>query len=201
MIVSKPLFILIANLLFILPFMEENEWELSLDKDDIVVYTRQLETSRFKEFKTESKMSGSIEKFREILTDIDKYNEWMPDCKAAEIVETSSPDNIIYHMKLKVPFPFSNRDIVQQIVLKKAGDKLEVEIINHPNRIEEEKNYVRMPVAYGKWVVHQISEDEVDIQFQYMADPGGDIPAWMVNTFIVKNPHISMKNIRKLMTK
>lgn len=200
MIVSKPLFI-IANLLFILPFMEENEWELSLDKDDIVVYTRQLETSRFKEFKTESKMSGSIEKFREILTDIDKYNEWMPDCKAAEIVETSSPDNIIYHMKLKVPFPFSNRDIVQQIVLKKAGDKLEVEIINHPNRIEEEKNYVRMPVAYGKWVVHQISEDEVDIQFQYMADPGGDIPAWMVNTFIVKNPHISMKNIRKLMTK
>lgn len=200
MIVSKPLFI-IANLLFILPFMEENEWELSLDKDDIVVYTRQLETSRFKEFKAESKMSGSIEKFREILTDIDKYNEWMPDCKAAEIVETSSPDNIIYHMKLKVPFPFSNRDIVQQIVLKKAGDKLEVEIINHPNRIEEEKNYVRMPVAYGKWVVHQISEDEVDIQFQYMADPGGDIPAWMVNTFIVKNPHISMKNIRKLMTK
>lgn len=194
------LFNLLLSMLFVpLPVLEETEWEISLDKDDIVIYTRQLESSRFKEFKAESQMVGSIEKFKEILTDIDKYPTWLPDCKAAGIVERANPNDIIYHMKVKVPFPFSNRDIVQQIVLSEKNNQLEVEITNRPNKMKQEENYVRMPVAYGKWIVRQISEDKIEIQFQYMADPGGDIPAWMVNTFVVKNPHLSMKNIRKLM--
>ena len=191
--------ILVANLLMILPNLEENLWELRLDKDDIAVYTRQLETSRFNEFKAETKTHGSIEKFKEIITDIKNYPDWVPDCKSANIVESPNENNIIYHLKLKVPFPFANRDITQQIILNETEDKLEVEIINRPNKVEEDKNYVRMPVGYGKWVIHQVSEDEIDIQFQYMADPGGNIPAWLVNTFVVKNPHLSMKNIRKLM--
>ncbi|MCK5368537.1 MAG: hypothetical protein KAQ62_08285, partial [Cyclobacteriaceae bacterium] len=107
--------ILIANLLMILPNLEEGEWKLSLDKDDIIVYTRQLEASQLKEFKAESKMFGSIEKFKEIITDIDKYPVWLPDCKSANIVESTNENNIIYHLKLKVPFPFANRDITQQI--------------------------------------------------------------------------------------
>jgi len=191
--------IFLASFFMILPILEETKWELSLDKDNIIVYTRQLDTSRFKELKAESKMAGSIQKFKQILTDIEKYPDWLPDCKTARIVERPSATNITYHMKLNVPFPFTNRDIIQQIILKETEDKLEVEIINRPNKVEEVKNYVRMPVAYGKWIIYQISENEIDIRFQYLADPGGNIPAWMVNTFMVKNPHLSMKNIRKLM--
>ena len=191
--------ILVAILLIFLPNLEENQWELSLDKDDVVVYTRQLETSRFNEFRAETKTHGSIEKFKKIITDIKNYPEWVPDCKSAKIVENPNENNIIYHLKLKVPFPFANRDIIQQIKLNETGDKLEVEIVNYPNKIAEVKNYVRMPIAYGKWVIHQVSEEEIDIRFQYMADPGGNIPAWLVNSFIVKNPHLSIKNIRKLM--
>lgn len=191
--------ILVASLLMILSGPVETEWKLSLDKDGISVYTRQVETSRFKEFKAESKMFGSIEKFREIITDIDNYPVWLPDCESANIVESRDPNNIIYHVKLNVPFPFASRDIIQQIILNETENKLEVEIINRPNKVEEDKDYVRMPVGYGKWILHQVSDNEVDIQFQYMADPGGNIPAWMVNTFIVKNPHLSIKNIRKLM--
>lgn len=191
--------IFLAGLFMILPILEETEWELTLDKDDIIVYTRQLETSRFKEFKAESKMPGSIQKLKKILTDIEKYPDWLPDCKTARIVERPSANNITYHMKLKAPFPFTNRDIIQQIILKETDEKLEVEIINRPNKVDELKNYIRMPVAYGKWVIYQISENEIDIRLKYLADPGGNIPAWMVNTFMVKNPHLSIKNIRELM--
>lgn len=191
--------IFLAGLFMILPILEETEWELTLDKDDIIVYTRQLETSRFKELKAESKMPGSIQKFKKILIDIEKYPDWLPDCKTARIVERPSANNITYHMKLKAPFPFTNRDIIQQIILKETDEKLEVEIINRPNKVDELKNYIRMPVAYGKWVIYQISENEIDIRLKYLADPGGNIPAWMVNTFMVKNPHLSIKNIRELM--
>ena len=191
--------ILITNLFIILPNLEESEWKLSLDKDEITIYTRMVETSRFKEFKAKSKMRGSIEKFKEILMDIDKYPGWLPDCKSAKIVESPNGNDITYHLKLKVPFPFSNRDIVQQMLLNESEDKLEVTIHNRPNKVVKEEKYVRMPQAHGKWIVQKISEEELFVSFQYLADPGGDIPAWIVNTFIVKNPHLSLKNIREFM--
>ena len=191
--------ILIANLAIFLLTFDENEWKLSLDKDNIIIYTRKTETSRFKEFLAEAKMDGTIEDFKRVITDIAHYTDWIPDCKSAEIIENPNPKNITYHVKLKVPFPFANRDIVQQIVLYETDDKLEVIITNHPKKVKKEKSYVRMPGAEGKWIIEKISENQLSIRFQYLADPGGDIPAWLVNSFIVKNPHLTMVNIRELL--
>ena len=179
------------------PSFEGQDWKLSLDKDDFLIYTRQVDYSRFNEFLAEAKMNGTIEEFKSIITDVDQYEAWMPDCKSAEIIERRGPDDITYHMKLKVPFPFSNRDIIQQLVLHEKGGILEIDIINRPKKITASKKYVRMLQANGKWIVKEISEDEISIRFRYFADPGGDIPAWLVNSFIVKNPHITLSNIRE----
>ena len=69
--------------------METNgqEWKKSLDKDEILIYTRKSETSKFNEFRAQTIMKGSIEKFRQIITDIENYHVWLPDCKSAEILD------------------------------------------------------------------------------------------------------------------
>ena len=190
---------LLANLTFNFSTFEENNWKLSLDKDDIVIYTRSVVSSNFNEFLAEAKMIGSIDLFRSVLLDIEKYPDWMPDCKAVEIIEQVSQDDVTYHMRLKVPFPFANRDVVQQLKLKGSEGILEIDIVNHPRKVKELKNYIRMPQASGKWTVKEISDDMISIRFQYFADPGGDIPAWLVNSFIVKNPHITLLEIKKML--
>ena len=177
----------------------EDEWKKSMDKDGIAIFTRSLQSSEFKEFQARAQMEGSIEEFKEILFDIDRYHEWMPDCKSAEIVSAQLPDHIIYHMKLKVPFPFENRDIVQQLIVRERQNTLEIDIVNRPDKIKKEKKYVRMPVAKGKWVVRSISDNEIAVLFQYFADPGGSIPSWLVNSFVVKNPHKILQGIKKKM--
>ena len=172
-----------------------------MEKDEIIVYTRKIESSPFKEILAEAEMNGSINTFRQIITDINNYTEWLPDCKSAEIIEHPTQNNITYHMKLRVPFPFSNRDIIQQIILNESKDQLVVDIINRPNKIKKEKNCVRMLKADGKWTIQKISGKMVSIKFQYAADPGGGVPAWMVNTFIVKNPHKTLQKVREMMAK
>lgn len=191
--------ILIVNLSLFLFYVIENEWKLSLEKDNIIVFTRDVESSNFNEFLAEAIMTGTIEDFKRIITDIENYADWVPDCKSTKIIESPNLNNITYHIKLKVPFPFANRDMVQQITLKESKDVLEVLIQNHPNKVKIEKKYVRMQKAYGKWTIKAVSENEISIKFQYLADPGGGIPAWLVNSFIVKSPHKSLKNIRELM--
>jgi ribosome-associated toxin RatA of RatAB toxin-antitoxin module len=199
MISSKLLFVLLAGLVMIFPILEEDDWKLSLDKDDIIVFTRDVDKSSFKEFLAEATMNGTIEDFKRIITDIENYPDWLPDCKSVHIIEKLNSNDITYHMKLKVPFPFANRDIVQQIILNETEGKLEVMILNHPNKVKKEKKYVRMENSSGRWVIQQVSTKEIAIKFQYFADPGGDIPAWLVNSFVVKNPHKSLSNMRELM--
>lgn len=191
--------ILHLNIFLLLLGSSESEWKLSLDKDNIIIFTRDVESSNFNEFLAEAKMTGTIEDFKRIITDIENYAAWVPDCKSTKIVESPNLNNITYHIKLKVPFPFANRDMVQQITLKESKDVLEVLIQNHPNKVKKEKKYVRIQKAYGKWTIKAFSENEISIKFQYLADPGGEIPAWLVNSFIVKSPHKSLKNIRELM--
>lgn len=177
----------------------ENEWKKSLDKDEIVIYTRNVETSSIQEFLAKTEMKGSISKFREIMSDVDNYKNWMPDVNSVEIIEQKSANDFSYHMKLKVPFPFAKRDIIQQLIFTGSDKELIIDLVNQPDAIEVSDDFVRMPHGDGRWTIHQISEDKISINFQYLTDPGGGIPAWLVNSFIVKNPHKTLLNIRKMM--
>jgi ribosome-associated toxin RatA of RatAB toxin-antitoxin module len=189
----------LAAMFVLFAFVNEKEWKKSLDKDNIIIYTRSVESSPFHEFRAETEMPGTIDKFRDIITDFERYPEWLPDCRSAEIIENPDSNDFTYHMKIKVPFPFANRDIVQQIVLSESGNTLLVEIISKPKKIAKQKDYVRMVKADGRWIITQISDEKISIRFQYLTDPGGGVPTWLVNTFIVKNPHKTLQNLRKMM--
>lgn len=191
----------LSILYFILPAREESEWEKSLEKDNIIIYTRHIEESKFKEFLAETTMRGTIDEFIEIFTDIDNYPSWMPDCKSVEILDKPTLFDITYHMKLKVPFPFANRDIIQQVVLTRKDTELKVALINRPDKVPVDKKNVRMQQAKGYWLIKEISEEEISIRFQFFADPGGDIPAWLANSFIVKNPHLTLRNLKEMLAK
>jgi ribosome-associated toxin RatA of RatAB toxin-antitoxin module len=189
----------LAAIFLLFSFVNENDWTKSLDKDDIVIYTRSVESSPFHEFLAETEMTGTIDKFREIITDFERYPEWLPDCKSAVIIENPDSNDFTYHMKIKVPFPFSNRDIIQQIVLSESGNTLLVEIISQPKKMKKNKDFVRMETADGRWIIDKITDEKISIKFQYLADPGGGVPTWLVNTFIVKNPHKTLQNLREMM--
>ena len=192
------LFLIFISLTFMLP--DDSEWKKSLEKDEITVYTRKSATSKFHEFRAETLMEGSLDRFKEIISDVDGYVSWQPDCKAATLIERKNENDFIYHMDIKVPFPFEKRDMVQQIQIAESTNRLTVQIISRPEKVEEQKKCVRMVEADGTWELTVLPSGKIKVDFQYHGNPGGDIPAWLVNSFVVKSPHQSLKNIRKLMS-
>lgn len=190
------------SLLYFLPLLAETEkdaWKKRLEKDNIVIYTRQLPDTKYLEFRAETEVIGSISRFKEIITDFDNYEELLADCKSIDVIETPSPDQFVYHMELSVPFPFAERDIVQLLAIEETDKQLNIRLDNLPEKIETQENVVRMQRASGSWVVKQISGDKIYINFQYFADPGGNIPPWLVNSFIVKSPFKTLQTIREKM--
>lgn len=186
-----------------LPFIgfsqKPNEWKKALDKDGIVIHTRQVDGSPFHEFLAETTMPGTISAFKKIFSSVTDYEDWMPDCKSAELIGTAKENEFTYYMEIKAPFPVANRYTMQRVQYEEKPGELTVNLVNCENCQPPDTESVRIESAYGSWIVKLENEKEISIRFQYYADPGGDIPAWLVNSFIVKSPYQTLLNLRELL--
>ena len=62
--------------------------------------------------------------------------------------------------------------------------------------LAEEDDYVRMTVAKGYWILTPTQEG-TNIEYSFLADPAGNIPAWLANQVIVDNPLKTIKGLRE----
>jgi hypothetical protein len=72
---------------------------------------------------------------------------------------------------------------------------------NQPDYIPEKKKLVRIRNSSGKWQVTPLSNRQVRVEYQLYVDPGGSVPATLVNLFSGKGPLESFRNLRKMVTR
>ena len=172
-------------------------WREKLSKKGIRVYTRESKRTKYREFLAVTTMPANLEKVKEFILDVKRYPEWVPDCKSIDIIEKKGPGEITYHMVLGVPFPFKDRDIVEQIQYKESEGRIEVKVTGRPDKIPKNDKYTRIPIADGTWTIERLPDGQLSIKFQYLVDPGGNIPAWLANAFVVDSPYKTLLNLRK----
>ena len=198
-------FILYLSVIFILyssefysQTTETDGWKLAKDKQGIKIYTRSLEGSKLKEFKAYTELNTSIEILAEVLMDVEHYTDWTENIKHSKLLKEISDKEIIIYSELKVPWPFDNRDVVDQtqIYWSVNKDSLTLEIKSIPDYIQEKEEIVRMPLADGGWEIYRNGNDKISIAYHFAADPGGRIPSWLVNMFIVDGPYKTLNNLR-----
>jgi hypothetical protein len=66
-----------------------------------------------------------------------------------------------------------------------------------PGFVPPKKGVVRIDHSAGKWVITPIGPKQVHIEYSIHVDPGGDLPAWLINIFGTDAP---MKIFKKLKT-
>jgi hypothetical protein len=57
-----------------------------------------------------------------------------------------------------------------------------------PGYVPVKKGIVRIANSSGKWVITSISANQVHVQYSIHVDPGGSLPAWLVNLFATDAP-------------
>jgi len=198
-------FILYLSVIFILyssefysQTTETDGWKLAKDKQGIKIYTRSLEGSKLKEFKAYTELNTSIEILAEVLMDVEHYTDWTENIKHSKLLKEISDKEIIIYSELKVPWPFDNRDVVDrtQIYWSVNKDSFTLEIKSIPDYIQEKEEIVRMPLADGGWEIYRKGNDKISVAYHFAADPGGRIPSWLVNMFIVDGPYKTLNNLK-----
>jgi START domain len=185
-------------LLFSIRTFSQNDWILKQDKEGIKVYTKNLENSPFKAVKTVCTIDASLTKLTAVLLDINSSKDWVYATKLCTILKQPAPSELFYYSEVAVPWPVNNRDFIVRLkVSQDAKTKIvTVEGENKPTLLPEKKNIVRIKDCYSKWIIVPLANGQVKIEYVLQVDPGGMIPAWLINLFATKGPFESFKNLR-----
>lgn len=185
------------------PAAAQDNWELKQDKEGIKVYTKSITNSAFKAIKTICTIETTPAILTAVLMDIKASGEWVYATKKAVLLKQPSPDELYYYSEIEVPWPVSNRDFIVRLKVSQDERSRAVTIIadNQPTYLPENKNIVRVPQSYSKWLIEPLPNNQVKIEYLLQVDPGGTVPAWLINLFATKGPFESFKALREQVKK
>jgi hypothetical protein len=175
-------------------------WKLQKDNDGIKVMTRASDESPFDEFRATMQLNQPIHALVAVLQDIESMPEWAYNVKSASILKESADTVQYYYTEVSIPFPFTNRDAVYRNTYHWNSDSslLVVNIQMLPEYIEEKENLVRIPLGRGFWRVNVVDDKTLDITFQMLVDPGGNVPSWLANMFVNETPVQTFTRLREV---
>lgn len=181
----------------------EREWELKKQKSGIAISTRLMEGSKYKEYKSRCEIDATPEKLVALLLDVEKYTDWMAFIEFGEIVERDGEDIFYVYSEVDVPWPFNNRDQVTKSVVSRdtSTNSISIDVSIIPDYMPEKKGVVRLQSGRGLWRFTPLKNGKTEAYHQFGGDPGGNIPAWIVNMFLVDGPYKTMLGLQEMMAK
>lgn len=181
--------------------MAEPAWTLAKDAEGIKVYTRVVADSPLREFRGEVEVATAPERVVRLLKDANSFQIWMPDMLTSEMLKSSQTDQYHY-LENAVPWPLENRDGIYHFTYSDVQEggvpitKVRVEAI--PDYLPIKDGKVRIPKSDGFWKIVPSGAGSL-ITYQIHADPGGAIPSWLANSFVVDTPFKTLKSLRSVL--
>jgi hypothetical protein len=172
---------------------------LRKNKDGIAVYTCEVKDSKFKSIRVELTLESTTpEKLMNVLLDIENYVQWQYKMVAAKVLERISDHEFIYRTIVDAPWPADNRELIMHMKMEydTAARTVSINVKNASYDYPVEKGVVRVPFSQANWKVTAESDD-LKIIYLLRVDPGGSIPAWVINMGIADGPFHSFNHLKE----
>lgn len=182
---------------------QQKGWKLHSEKDGVQVFTQPVSNSAFRAVKAVGLVETSMSRLAYVLMDVKTTREWVFGTKVCTLLKQMTPADLIYYSEVDLPWPASNRDFIIRITLTQDPRTRVVTIIaeNMPRYVPEKKGIVRIQQSSGIWHITPIDKDHVRVEYTLQVDPGGLIPAWLVNMVASTGPYQSFIGLRKQVKK
>jgi hypothetical protein len=157
-----------------------DDWEVTVEKDGVRVETREVDGCKIREVRATARFDMPAERLFTVLGDIEAYPEILPPTIVARLLRRVG-DLAWFYMVIDPPV-IARRDYCMRVAReRRPSGELRSEWMEVADGCPKSAE-VRMPRNSGSWVL--TPEDggrSTRVVYQVLVDPGGDIPAWMVN--------------------
>ena len=177
----------------------QGKWELRKSQNGINVYVRESATGTLKELRVTCELDATMPQLIAILQNIADYNQWVYSNKKSVVLKTISPDRIIYYTQSHLPWPIKDRDLIVELNISSSADALNIQAKSLPTYIPQNNDFVRVPYSLAVWKVTPAPNNVLKVDYTFSVDPGGSIPAWLVNATLAIGPYNSFVKLKKVL--
>lgn len=177
----------------------QGKWELKKDEDGIQVFTRKAAKGNIKELRVLCELDATKAQLINTLENIGDYNSWVYSNKKSTVLKMITQQNIIYYTQSHLPWPIRDRDLIVELNIAPTPEVLNVQAKSIPDYLPKDANYIRVPYSLAVWKVTQAPDDKLKVDYTFSVDPGGNIPAWLVNATLTIGPYNSFVKLRQIL--
>lgn len=178
-----------------------SEWRSVLDTSDgIQIFKKETTTSGLIEFRGVGYVEAPLPVVATVIFDAERRLQWIKGLAETKIIRWEGRDTFIEYDHIDMPTFFSDRDFVSKVHMRSDQAAREVVFLFHSadDPSVPRTDYLRGEVINMTFVLRSVDHDtRTRVDAEFLCDPKGWIPAWLVNFFLKDWPKTTFRNLRK----
>lgn len=178
------------------------DWQLARERSGISVWTRAQPDYPIHAFKATTVVPGSLNAVVALILDTTNAQRWAYRTPRIDVLERDeTAGTFVIRADTDFPWPLTDRDVVLAGVIRQDERTRSVSIrsrsLQEP-KYPERDGFLRMPDMEGLWLLRPLPGGQVEVTMSGRADPGGAIPASVVNLIIHETPYQTLRRLREV---
>jgi hypothetical protein len=176
------------------------DWRLKKEGKNLKVYTADVANSSCKAVRVECMVTGKASQVVAVMCDLERQKEWVFNDKYSYLLKRLADNEVIYYSEVSVPWPGTNRELISHMTITQPATGI-VNIESHaePDFLPEKDDLVRLRHSNFQWTISAAGNNQQKIVYEIQFDPGGSVPAWMINMFVTKGPYETFSKLQARM--
>ena len=162
------------------------------------MYACASEHLKFKSIKATFTVNARLSQFVAFILDVDNYSNWQYNTIHSRLLKRINEKEVLFYTEIAAPWPVNNRDMVIDLLVSQDIKTREVTITARsvPQEVPQKDRIVRVPTSHAAWTVVPLSSSLLKVEYFIGIDPGGSVPAWMINMVSAEAPLMSFKTLK-----
>jgi hypothetical protein len=171
-------------------FSNSEGWVLQKNESGIAVYTREREGSAIKEVRVVNKVRASLSSIVALMLETTNYPSWIYGCVESSPLKVVNEKEMYNYQVTDLPWPLTDRDVICHFTISQDTSSGIITMTKTavPEFIPEKKSMVRLHHYDSEYRLIPLAHDSVRVELELSIDPGGNLPAWMININLVTGP-------------
>ncbi len=187
------LFVLLAHL------SHGAEWStVDVTTDGIQIFQKEM-GDRLIAFRGVGIVEAPLPLVATIIFDTDRRREWIEGLVDTRIIRWEDQDNVVEYDHIRMPIFFRDRDFVSKINMSFNQSRREMTFHYQPSDDPSapRTSYIRGELIDATFVLSFTENDtKTKVDAEFLCDPKGWIPKWLVNYFLKDWPKTTFRNLR-----
>lgn len=177
--------------------VQAEDWQLAKDEAGIKVYLSSMPGSQYKAYRAVTTVDADIQKLLALQADVKGSCIWIFECQEQTMLKAAGTENWLYS-RFSAPWPVTARDSVLHVTTTVAADGTVTRLLQAlPEYLPKDKDYVRVTRVDGFWTLQPKAAGKVEVVYQAHMEPGGSVPSWLANSFVVDAPFNTLQAFRQ----